>query len=294
MMRRTVVASGTRAVVSSGTVYSRQRARAGSSLFVQRSATSVGHGARSCSDVGMSVVVASGTRAVASSGTAYGRRHLRANRLASLMVTKRLAVVASVTRVVGSSGTAYGRRRLQDRKLGRHTASKHFTVVASGTRAAVDSFGTSAVEDVCGPGGSPPLLCCNVAVVASGTRAAVDSSGTVYSRRCLRAKRLASSVVPEHFAVAASGTRVVGSSGQPTFDDVTGRRLVFLTCWNVVLSSNWDCYCGRLVWDSLRSSTSAGQAARFFGDIWIFAVDSSGTVCRSTTSRAKRLAPSVV
>ena len=61
-----------------------------------------------------------------------------------------------------------------------------------------------------------------------------------------------------------------------------------------MLSSHWDCYCGRLVCDSLRSLTSAGQAAHFFGGVWMFAVDSSGTVCRSTTSRAKRLAPSVV
>ena len=85
--RRTLVASETRAVASSGTVYSRRRARAGSSMFVQRSATSVGHGARSCSDVGMSVVVASRTRAIGSSRTAYGRRHLRANRLSSAMAT---------------------------------------------------------------------------------------------------------------------------------------------------------------------------------------------------------------
>ena len=119
---RTIVASGTRAVASSGTVYSRRRARAGSSLFVQRSATSVSHGNRSCSDVGMSVVVASGTRAVGWSGTAYDRRHLRANRLAFSMVTKCFAVVASGTRVVGSPGTAYGRRRLNDRRLGRHAA----------------------------------------------------------------------------------------------------------------------------------------------------------------------------
>ena len=65
--------AGTRAVASSGTVYSPRRAQAGSSLFVQRSTTPVGHGVRSCSDFRMSVVVASGTREVGSSGTACGR-----------------------------------------------------------------------------------------------------------------------------------------------------------------------------------------------------------------------------
>ena len=78
----------------------------------------------------------------------------------------------------------------------------------------------------------------------------------------------------------------------PTFDDVTGRRLVFLTYCNVVLSSHWGFYCS--------SGTAYGRRhlwarrARFFGGIWMFSVDSSGTVCRSKTSRTKRLAPSVV
>ena len=44
---------------------------AGWELAVQQSMTSVGHGARSCSDVEMSAFVASGTRVVGSFGTAY-------------------------------------------------------------------------------------------------------------------------------------------------------------------------------------------------------------------------------
>ena len=93
--RRTVVASGTHALALSGTVYIQRRVRAGSSLFVQRSVTSVGHGARSCSGIRMSAVVATGTQMVGASRTAYGRRHRRAQRLASSMVTESFSVVVS-------------------------------------------------------------------------------------------------------------------------------------------------------------------------------------------------------
>ena len=52
--------SGTHAAASYGTVYSRRRLRAGISLFVQVSITSVDNGARSFSDVETSTLVASG------------------------------------------------------------------------------------------------------------------------------------------------------------------------------------------------------------------------------------------
>ena len=113
---RTVAASGTHAIALSRTVYNRRRVRAGSSLFVQRSLTSVGHRARSCSGIWMSAVVASGRQIVGSSGTAYGRRHRRAQRLASSMVTERFAVDVS--------GTFCNRRRLRTGLLASSSVSR--------------------------------------------------------------------------------------------------------------------------------------------------------------------------
>ena len=190
-----VVASGTcTVVVSSGTFYNRHHRRAWGSLFVQllqgQRATSpqTGEGVIRCVALERLNVVASGTHAVASSGTLYNQRRVRTGAARSLFSGRRRRWVTALVRAAMSRccpSSRRGRERLWIR-------AGQYTVV-----------------DICGPCGSPPLICRDVAAVASETRAPVNSSMTFCSRRRLRAGRLAYSVVLERFVAVASGTPAV-------------------------------------------------------------------------------------
>ena len=122
----------------------------------------------------------------------------------------------------------------------------------------------------------------------------MDSFGTVYSRRCLRAGRLASSIDLERFVAVASGTHPVVDA----YRTVHNRSRLgpcdscLLMCWNVALSSRWG-YCCALIRGILQPTTSADCAARSSCGVETPAAISSRTYHSRRPRRARRLATSV-